>query len=256
MLNQKKQKELEEISKKIRQQSINFHINNPESRIASALSTIEILVTLFFCDFLKFEKKRKMFQNELILSKGHGCFPIYFILKDFNLIKERTKIPIIPEPDKIFIKTINGSLGHGLGVGCGIAIANKIRKLNKLIFVLVGDGELYEGSVWEAIMFAGHHQLKNIVLIIDNNKICMLDYCKNVIDLEPLEKKFESFNWCVKRTDGHNISNLYENINILLTIEDKPKVLIADTIKGMGVKKLMNNPLSHIMSLKKDDIQR
>jgi len=119
----------------------------------------------------------------------------------------------------------------------------------------MGDGELYEGAVWEAIMFAGHHQLNNLILIIDNNKISMLDCCKNIIDLEPLEEKFSVFKWKAIRVDGHNVAGVYGSLKVLK--EDKsdcPRVLIANTIKGKGVPQLENDALCHIKSLKKEEI--
>ncbi|MEK7574340.1 MAG: thiamine pyrophosphate-dependent enzyme, partial [Patescibacteria group bacterium] len=133
--------------------------------------------------------------------------------------------------------------------------ALKKKKSDSKVFVLMGDGELYEGAVWEAIMFAGQYKLDNLILIIDNNKISMLDYCKNIIDLEPLEEKFLAFKWKVLRIDGHNLTGVYSSLKTLKENKnDCPKVLIAETIKGKGVPRLENDVLCHIKSLKKEEI--
>ncbi len=152
-------------------------------------------------------------------------------------------------------ETINGALGHGLGVATGMALALKIKNSDSKVYVLMGDGELCEGAVWEAVMFAGEHKLNNLILVIDNNKISMLDRAKNIIDLEPLEEKFSVFKWKPQRVDGHNIDDICQSLKNLK--EDKnsqPKVLIADTIKGKGVPQLENDVLCHIKSLKKEEI--
>ena len=119
----------------------------------------------------------------------------------------------------------------------------------------MGDGELNEGAVWEAIMFAPQHKLDNLVLIVDNNKISMLDYCKNIIDLAPLEEKFQAFKWKAKIVDGHNMEEIYNSLKELKEEKgDYPKVLIANTIKGKGVSQLENDVLCHIRTLKEDEI--
>ena len=121
----------------------------------------------------------------------------------------------------------------------------------------MGDGELFEGAVWEAIMFAGHHKLNNLILIIDNNKISMLDYCRNIVDLSPLEEKFKIFGWETGVIDGHNMESVYNSLkNLKEKKSDKPEVLIADTIKGKGVPQLENDVLCHIKSLKEEEITK
>jgi len=134
----------------------------------------------------------------------------------------------IPDPTIPGFEAVNGSLGHGLGVACGVSLALKRKKRKEKVFVLLGDGELYEGSVWEAVMFAGEHKLDNLIVILDNNKICMLDYCRNILNLEPLDKKFKVFNWHVKSVNGHDIYQLFRTLtNLRNGKSDKPKLLIA-----------------------------
>lgn len=252
----------------LRKEVLRIHQCAPEIRIASCLSTIEIFIVLYYGRLLNYNFKNTLWQkrDRLVISKGHGAVALYPILADFGLLdksdlrricKDGSNLGSIPDCLLPGFEFITGSLGHGLGVACGMAIALKRRKVKSSIFVLMGDGELYEGSVWESIMFAAHYHLDNLILIIDNNKICMLDYCKNIIDMFPLDKKFEAFRWDVHTVDGHNVEGLY---SILKKIKSggasTPKVLIANTVKGKGAPCLETDPLCHVKSLKTDEVDR
>lgn len=173
-----------------------------------------------------------------------------------NVCKDNTFLGAIPDPIIPGYETINGSLGHGLGVGCGMALGLKLKQKEKNVIVLTGDGELNEGSNWEAIMFAPQHNLDNLTLIIDYNKVSMLDFSKNIIDLNSLNKKFEAFNWDVHEIeDGHNVKEVYTTLNSAIKKRNaKPKVVIVNTIKGKGVPFLETHSLSHILSIKPEDI--
>lgn len=245
----------------IRQKTIEIHKKAPETRIASSLSPLEIFSVLYYGKILNFDSLNPNWENRdrLIVSKAHGAVSLYPILADLgffdkikleNVCKIGSMLGSIPDCNIPGFETINGSLGHGLGVACGISIALKIKKNNSKVFVLMGDGELWEGSVWEAIMFAGHHKLDNLILIIDRNQISMLDYTRNIIDLEPLGEKFKVFKWYIEKVDGHDIEKLYHTLKMMKEKEDnKPKVLIAETIKGKGTV-LENDPLCHVKCLK------
>lgn len=250
----------------VRKETLKIHGISPETRIASSLSDVEIFVALYYGRLLKFDPQNIQWEerDRFIVSKGHGAISLYPILADLGFFDKKELERVCQEgsflggiPDTIIpgFETINGSLGHGLGVACGMALALKRRDSNSKVFVLIGDGELYEGAVWEAIMFASQHRLDNLIVIVDNNKICMLDYCSNIIDLSPLEEKFQAFKWKASIVDGHNIEDLY---NVLKGLrEDRsgsPKVLIANTVKGKGVPKLEGDSLCHIRSLKEEEI--
>lgn len=204
----------------LRKETLRIHKIAPETRVASSLSAVEIFTVMYYGRILRFNpsdiscEKRDRF----IISKGHGAISLYPALADLgffskieleNVCKNGSHLGSIPDSSISGFETINGSLGHGLGVGCGMALGLKKKRINSKVFVLLGDGELYEGANWEAIMFAAHHKLNNLILIVDNNKKCMLDYCKNVIDLYPLLKKFKSFNIKTKVVNGHSIVQLY-----------------------------------------------
>lgn len=250
----------------VRKETLNIHRIAQETRLASSLSDVEIFVALYYGGILKFAPKNINWKDRdrFIISKGHGAISLYPILADLGFFDRSELAKVCQEgsflgaiPDTMIpgFETINGSLGHGLGVACGISLALKRRNADSKVFVLLGDGELYEGSVWEAIMFASEHKLNNLIVIVDNNKICMLDYCKNIIDLAPLEEKFRAFNWKVETVDGHNIEALYNSLKSLKQDKsDQPKVLIANTIKGKGVPQLEKDSLCHIKSLSEEEI--
>lgn len=250
----------------VRKETLKLHKLAPGTRLASSLSCIEIIVALYYGKIINFDPKNIFWEDRdrFIVSKGHGTVSMYPILADLGffdrgelqkICKEGSFLGSIPDPSVPGYETINGSLGQGLGVACGISIALKRNKSKSSIFVLSGDGELYEGSVWEAVMFAAQHKLDNLVLIVDNNKACTLDYCKNIINMEPLEEKFKIFGWDASTVDGHNIKEVY---NILLSLKNnkntKPKILVANTVKGKGIPSLEKNPLCHIKVLSKEEI--
>lgn len=255
-------KSLEKKAGWVYQETLKINKTAPETRIASSLSCIEILTTLYYSDIMH---KNPSYpydpdRDRCIISKGHGSICLFPILADLGYFdkNELTKVCKagsflggIPDPKIPGYETVNGSLGHGLGVACGSAIALKRRAALQDIFVLTGDGELQEGAVWEAIMFASHHQLDALNVIIDNNKISMLGFTDNAISHGNLAERLAAFGWAVYEVDGHNVQALYDTISCMKqTRAGKPKILIANTIKGRGVKGLENEALAHILTIK------
>lgn len=250
----------------VKRETLKIHKIAPGIRLASALSCVEILTVLYYGKILNYDPRNIYFEgrDRFIISKAHGSVSFYPILADLGYF-DMKELGMVGTPGSILgdipdcsipgYETINGSLGHGLGVACGIALALKRKRRKEKVFVLLGDGELYEGSVWEAIMFSSHHNLNNLVLIIDNNKICMLDYCTKILNLEPLDLKFETFNWKTNIIDGHDIEQSYNALSLLKQDEsDKPKVVIANTVKGKGVPRLETDSLCHIKALSAEEI--
>jgi len=257
---------LQEKARWMRKETLKIHKIAPETRLASSLSAVELFAVLYYGNILAFDPRNTAWQerDRFIISKGHGAISLYPVLADLGFFDKRELANVCKEgsflggiPDCIVpgFETINGSLGHGLGVACGVAIALKTKKRREKVFVLMGDGELYEGAVWEAVMFAGAHALDNLILIVDSNKVSMLGYCRDILNLEPLEKKFTAFGWSAHAADGHSIEQLYA---ALWKLKDarirKPHVLIANTIKGKGVSRLETDPLSHIKNLSPAEI--
>lgn len=247
-------------------ETLKIHRLAPETRIASSLSAVDILVALFYGGIIRYDAADIGWEDRdrFIVSKGHGSIAFYPILSDLGYfpISELAKVCTAGSflggiPDCVIpgYETTNGSLGHGIGVACGMALALKRKKKEQKVFVLVGDGELYEGANWEAIMFAKQHELDNIIVIVDNNKICMLDYCKNTIDLEPLGDKFKAFGWDAFSVDGHNLGQLHDVLSTLKQCAGgRPNMLLANTVKGKGVHSLESDTLCHIRSLRPEYI--
>jgi len=250
----------------LRREMLRLHKLAPESRIASCLSDIEIFVALYYGGILSYNPKEPSAsdRDRFIISKGHGGVSLYPVLADLGFFdkQELNKIATadsflcaIPDAAIPGFETTNGSLGHGPGVACGVAIALKRGKRDSKVFVLCGDGELNEGAMWEAVMFAAYHKLGNLILIVDNNKMSMLGYQKDILGLEPLDDKFRAFGWEAERANGHDILQLHKTLSALKNhSSDKPKVLIADTCKGKGVQALEGDPLCHVKSLNADEI--
>jgi len=246
--------------------TVEVHKKSPETRLASSLSPIEIFVALYYGGILEYYPNDPLADNRdrLIISKGHGSICMYPILADLGFFskEELNRVCMsggilggIPDPIIPGYETVNGSLGHGLGVATGIALALRVKKEQQNVFVITGDGELHEGSCWEAIMFAGHHSLDNLTLIIDNNAISMLDYTDNIVSHEGFVTRLEAFGWHVESVDGHDISKVHERLSDLKTLRPgKPKALIAKTLKGRGIPNLENHPLSHIINPKPDTL--
>lgn len=271
MLSQESKNPIEFLKEKalwVRRETLNIHKIAQETRLASSLSCVEIFVVLYYGKILNYDPSNIRWdgRDRFIISKGHGAISFYPILADLGYFDKQELSKVCKEgtflggiPDSIIpgFETINGSLGHGLGVACGISLALKRKNKNEKVFVLLGDGELNEGSIWEAVMFAGEHKLDNLIVIVDNNKICMLDYCKNILDIEPLGEKFKVFGWDVKTVDGHDVSQL---LSALADLKDansnKPKVLIANTVKGKGVPGLETDSLCHIKNLRPEEIDK
>ncbi len=255
-------------AKWVRKETLKLHKRAPESRLASSMSPVEIFVVLYYGDILSYDPQNVQWQerDRLIISKGHGAVSLYPILADLNFFdkEELNKIStedsflgVIPDNSIPGFETINGAMGHGLGVACGIALALKRKTSSKKVFVLSGDGELNEGAVWEAIMFASYHKLHNLILIIDNNKMSMLGYQKVILGLEPLEEKFNAFGWKAQTVDGHNVEQLHTALyNLKNDDYSQPKVLIANTHKAKGVPSLEGDPLCHVKSLPANQIDK
>ena len=218
------------------------------------LSAVEILAVLYkFCMNHSPEwDKSPDFQNRdrFILSKGHASAALYSILAECGFFPKEELLTfrklgtrLQGHPSCRHLKGIEvstGSLGQGLSMACGVALGLKLDKNPANVFVLVGDGEMQEGSIWEAIMNASHHNLNNLIAFIDKNKL-QIDGCTcEVKSIEPLDEKFEAFGWNVINIDGHNVEEIFDAVQSAKTM-DRPTAIIAETVKGKGVSFMENN---------------
>lgn len=230
--------------------------------IASSFSCMEILVTLYHAGVLRISPNEPDApgRDRFILSKGHGETVLYAVLADRDffsrqLIKEsyrhgECRLGGHPSHHITGIEVSTGSLGHGLGLACGLAMAAKLDKASHHHFVLLGDAECTEGSVWEACLFAAARGLGNLTAIVDRNNIGSIDFTDKFTSLEPFADKWKAFGWDVLECDGHNPEALRRH---LLQFRDRksnrPSVVIAKTVKGKGVSFIENSPLWHVKQL-------
>ena len=225
--------------------------------VTSSLSCAEILTALFYGGIVRFDPKRPDWEDRdrFILSKGQASPMLYTVLGDLGYFPKADlqKFAQAGGPFGVHLqKSVPGaeitcgSLGHGFGIAAGMALAARMDRRHNLVFSLLGDGECYEGSIWETALFAAHHRLNNLVAIVDRNYQCVLDFTDNFLALEPMEKKWEAFGWRVKRVDGHSFEDLLEALKGIRSRRSaQPLVIIADTVKGAGVGFMACNPIWH-----------
>ena len=221
------------------------------AHFGGALSITEIVSTLF-AHQMKIDKKNPKWEerDRFILSKGHACLAYYAALSEIGYISkeelktfEKNDTNLLGHPvanRNLGIDFSNGSLGMGLSLGIGVAIASKKKKKNFDVYVIVGDGECNEGSVWESAMAAPHFKLDNLYVVIDKNNFQQTGSNEEIMNVANLKDKWSSFGWYTVELDGHNIEELYNFFNKGKTI-NKPKAIIANTVKGKGFSFSENN---------------
>ena len=234
-----KQKALE-----LRQKTFNAFVETKEAHLGGSFSMIEILLSIYEIILKKNDK--------FILSKAHSSFPLILYLQSKGVkLSLKTHLEI---NQKKGINCTAGSLGHGLPISTGMALGKKIQKKSGKIYVLISDGECQEGTTWESLLIASKHRLDNLVIIVDYNKIQALTTLKEGLPLDNLEAKFKSFNLnCIRIKNGHSFVQIINAFRKKLSL-NKPTVIIADTIKGKGIKEFENNPIWHARKLNEDEI--
>lgn len=247
-LDDKKIKELEKTANEIRIATIEALVEAGSGHTAGPLGMTDIFTALYF-HILKHNPKKPDWKERdyLILSNGHICpalyttmaYAGYFPKKDLMTLRKLGS-PLQGHPHREWLKgieTSSGPLGLGLSQAIGMAIADKIDKReDRYFYCLMSDGELQEGNTWEGVMLAGKEKLDNLIAVIDRNNIQISGNVEDVMPLEPLNEKFESFGWYVIEIDGHNFQSINDAINEAKAITEKPVVVIAYTVPGKGVK--------------------
>lgn len=246
-------------AKKIRLHALEMTSRGGSSHVASILSIADILSVLFKSKLKLFPTNPKSpLRDRFILSKGHagagvyaalaelGFFPVSELKKhysDGSIFSGHVSHKGVPG-----VEFSTGSLGHGLSVACGMSYASRLNKAKYKVVNLMSDGECDEGSNWEAILFAAHHKLTNLVNIVDYNKLQSIHSIENTLGLEPFRLKWEAFGWHVIEVDGHDHSELKDAFDNSFKAKHKPTCIIAHTIKGKGVSFMENNALWHYRS--------
>lgn len=248
------------LARNVRRRIIEITTPVKSPHIGGAFSATDLLVALYF-EILRItaywpnDPRRDIF----IYSKGHSSSALYSVLAErgffsLDLLKgycrDGGRLPGHPVRDCVpGVEVSSGSLGHGLPMGVGMAIARKRDKNPARVFVMISDGECDEGSVWEAAMFAAHHHLDNLIVIVDYNKIQSLGRTDEVINLESLKRKWQAFGWSAREIDGHDFSAIVAAGEAIPFRKGKPSVIIAHTIKGKGVSFMENKAEWHYRSL-------
>lgn len=234
------------------------------SHIGSCLSVVEILLAVYTCVNVDKIKNNQNDRDRVILSKGHAAAALYTVLTHFELLKD-ADLETYHQNNSLLgghvaatvsgVEHSTGALGHGLSVAVGIAIGLRSKKINSRVYVIVGDGELQEGSCWEAIQSAAHFGLGNLCLLVDYNELSGVGKTNDCCNLEPLKSKLESFGFNTFEVDGHDER---EGCSVIQNTKDseKPIAIICHTVKGKGVSFMENNNVWHYRPLNKEDYEK
>jgi len=256
--------DLTELARKLREHSVRMTHKAGASHVGSSLSMVELLVVLY-TRILRVDPHRPDWpeRDRFILSKGHGCAAYYAVLAETGFFPVEWLETFYGDGSRLAghathtyvpgIEISTGSLGHGLSVATGMALAAKRDGRSWRVFCLLSDGECDEGSTWEPILFAPQHRLDNLIAIVDYNKIQSLGAVKEVIDLDPLAAKWQSFGWSVREVDGHNLAEIEEALRQVPYEIGRPSCLIAHTVKGKGISFMENKLLWHYRSPQGDE---
>jgi len=260
--------QLKEKAKKIRKDVLEMCVKAATGHVTSSMSCIDMLVALYFGGILRYDPKSPSdpCRDRFILSKGQASPALYAVLAEAGYFDPSElkkfaqyggKFGVHLQKDVPGAEITCGSLGHGFGIAAGIALAAKMNRELHMVFTMLGDGECYEGSIWEMAAFVGHNQLNNLVAIVDRNFLCVTDFTENLVRLEPFEDKWKAFGWEVKRIDGHSFEEIRGTLeNVRSRRSSKPLAVIADTVKGRGIDNMCYNPLWHGLAPKDEEAKK
>lgn len=257
-------KRLAEVALTIRRDIIKMLGIAASGHPGGSLSCTDILALLYF-HFMKHDPKNPKWEgrDRLIFSKGHGCPALYSALAEAGYFDRKLLLtlrqmgsPLQGHPDVrrlAGIEASTGSLGQGLSVAIGCALAAKFDKKNYTTYTLISDGELNEGQIWEAAAFASFQKIPNLITILDYNKYQLGGSTKEILDMEPVADKWKAFGWQVREVDGHSHADLFDALTWANQVKSRPVILIAHTIKGKGVSFMENNNNFHGVANTKDE---
>ncbi len=258
---------LRALAVQLRQTILRTIANAGSGHPGGSLSMVELLIGLYW-HALRHDPKRPDWPDRdlFLLSKGHGCPALYTVLAErgyfpkeelMTLRKYPTRLQGHPERQCVpGVEIAAGSLGQGLSMANGIAMADRLDKRARRIYCLMGDGEIQEGQVWEAAMTAHHHQLDAVCAIVDANQLQQNGPVKDIKDIEPLAEKWRAFGWHTIEIDGHSIEQVITAYDDARTVKGKPQVIIARTVKGKGVSFMELNPAWHGIAPKPEELQK
>ncbi len=267
-MNTQELKKLEKTAKEIRRLTIEEIANLGLGHIGGSLSIVDILTLLYYHKMQNIDaaEPQKEGRDKLVISKGHagpalyatlaskGYFPIEWLM---TLNQGGTNLPSHCDMNKTpGVDFTTGSLGQGGSAAAGIALADKLKNSRATTYLIIGDGESQEGQIWEMGMFAAQYKLNNLIVFMDYNKLQIDGTTSEVIDLEDIEQKWNGFGWYVQRLDGHDIEALDQAIDNAKAQQDKPSILICDTIKAKGFSPAQGKVTSHHMAFTKETAEQ
>ncbi len=248
--------ELQVIAKRVRRHIVEMTHMAGNGHPGGSLSVTEILVALY-CHAAKYDTKNPNWadRDRIILSKGHACPALYAVMAevgyfDVSLLKTFRKIgsPLQGHPDRRKLPGIEastGSLGQGLSIGIGHALAANLDKKDYKTFCVISDGESNEGQIWEAAMMAGHRKMDNLIAVLDANKYQLDDSTEAICNMEPFTDKWRAFHWEVREIDGHDMKQVVAALEWAKAVKGAPAMIVAHTVKGKGVSFMENNNAFH-----------
>jgi len=249
-------KEMEAVAKKLRRHIIMMTGKAGSGHPGGSLSSVEIITSLYF-NLLRHNPKDPHWldRDRFILSKGHAAPLLYAVLAECGYFPVEELLTLRQLGSNLQghcdctvtpgVEMTAGSLGQGLSFAVGVALAGRLDSQAYKVYVLLGDGECDEGQVWEAAMAAAHHKLDNLIAIVDNNGLQIDGWNRDVMNLDPFNKKWQAFGWQVIEVDGHDLTQLLNAFNQGKSVKGQPTVIIAHTVKGKGVSFMENNPDFH-----------
>ena len=234
--------ELEELARYYRRGLFEKFVAVRQGHPGSTFSMLDIVVALYHGGFVRFDSEQKKFLDRVLISKGHATVALYPILARFGVLPQSEWDAWGKSPSvlRVFGNTMipgidvtSGSLGHGVGVGAGMALSFKRTASDKRVFVVISEGELYEGSTWEALLFAAHYALSNLTIVVDINSLMILGSTDECLSLNPIKDKLAGLGLEIRECDGHDFASLMSALSSL-TDSTRPRIVLASTVKGKG----------------------
>ena len=259
---------LEKTAKELRREILNIIFQAGSGHPGGSLSATDILTALYFGGILQYDphQANDPKRDRFILSKGHASALMYCVLaragyfpeeklQDYRKIGSELFLSGHPHPKTPGVEIASGSLGQGLSIGHGIALGARVDNLDYKVYVVLGDGEIQEGQIWEAAMSASKFNSNNLIAIIDNNGVAQDNSTKDLKNLEPLEEKWNSFGWDTHRINGHSMDDITNTLSLPIHAS-KPRIIIADTVKGKGVSFMEGKTAWHGVAPSQEDLDK
>ncbi len=261
-------KDLEAKTRLFRREILEMTFKAGSGHPGGSLSAVDIITVLYYHQMRVDPKNPKWADRDrFVLSKGHVCPALYAVLAEIGFFPKQA-LWTLRRPESILqghpdmrltpgVEMSTGSLGQGLSVACGMALAARLDEKDYAVYCMLGDGEVQEGNVWEGAMFATHERLDNLIAILDRNRLQIEGFTEDVMTLDPLEDKWKAFGWTVlELEDGNDIKQILTVLDKAVERQGKPKIIIANTIKGKGVSFMENRAEYHGRALSPDEMKR